>query len=73
MHGNHRLEKFMRQKIFQDVFKNIKSFATSKTLVRGNTRSIGAQKILEAMRYHYGSDLEAGWQQYKNQVFKHRR
>ena len=59
--GQHRLERFMRQMIFQDAFKNIKSFATSKTLVYGNLKSKGAQKILEALRYHYGSDLEAGW------------
>lgn len=63
----------MRQKIFQDAMKNIVSYATSKKLVNVNKKSLGVQKIIEAIRYHYGSDLEHGWQQYKNQVFKHRR
>jgi hypothetical protein len=71
--GNHRLERFMRQKIFQDALKNIKSYAVSRNLVDLNKKHLGVQKIIEAFRYHYGSDLEHGWQQYKNQVFKHRR
>lgn len=62
------LEKMMRDKIYGDSFKIVKTYAESKGLVYGNNKIDGARDIGRLIKMNYLRNLAAEFGKYKNKT-----
>ena len=63
--GLSNLEKMMRDKIYGNSFKTVRSFAVSKGLVFANCKVKGAEDLYNLVKQQYNKRIRTEFQRYK--------